>query len=233
METFANQAVTTLSAAITTTNAASCSVIDATAFPATGNFRIKIDGGNPHCHRPGGQYVHHHPRGRGDNGGHARQWGERHPSAHEGRTWKHGSPTASSRTSTTTSPPPGSRDDSSCPRTASSWNTTTARPGTSMGRTAGSKRRRSPAGRGSTRAMPRSISSAAHWSWKTPRSIPTAPSFTSWSGPSWRQGPSRWPSPSTGWGATCPSWGSVFAKRAAVTMATSTATASIPVRRCG
>ena len=44
METFANQAVTTLSAAITTTTATSCSVIDATSFPATGNFRIKIDG---------------------------------------------------------------------------------------------------------------------------------------------------------------------------------------------
>jgi hypothetical protein len=44
METFANQAVTTLSATITTTTAASCSVIDAAAFPATGNFRIKIDG---------------------------------------------------------------------------------------------------------------------------------------------------------------------------------------------
>jgi len=43
METFANQAVTTLSAAITSVTAASCTVIDATAFPATGNFRIKID----------------------------------------------------------------------------------------------------------------------------------------------------------------------------------------------
>ena len=44
METFANQAVTTLSAAITTTTTTSCSVIDATAFPTTGNFRIRIDG---------------------------------------------------------------------------------------------------------------------------------------------------------------------------------------------
>lgn len=43
METFANQAVTTLSAAITGVTATSCSVIDATAFPDTGNFRIKID----------------------------------------------------------------------------------------------------------------------------------------------------------------------------------------------
>jgi hypothetical protein len=43
METFANQAVTTLSAAITGVTATSCTVIDATAFPATGNFRIKID----------------------------------------------------------------------------------------------------------------------------------------------------------------------------------------------
>lgn len=43
METFANQAVTTLSAAITNVTATSCTVIDATAFPATGNFRIKID----------------------------------------------------------------------------------------------------------------------------------------------------------------------------------------------
>jgi len=44
METFANQAVTTLSAAITSVDAASCNVIDATSFPATGDFRIKIDG---------------------------------------------------------------------------------------------------------------------------------------------------------------------------------------------
>lgn len=44
METFANQAVTTLSAAIASVTATSCTVIDATAFPATGNFRIKIDG---------------------------------------------------------------------------------------------------------------------------------------------------------------------------------------------
>ena len=42
-ETFSNQAVTTLSAAITTTTATSCTVTDATTFPATGNFRIKID----------------------------------------------------------------------------------------------------------------------------------------------------------------------------------------------
>jgi len=43
METFANQAVTTLSAAITSVTATSCTVVDATAFPASGNFRIKID----------------------------------------------------------------------------------------------------------------------------------------------------------------------------------------------
>jgi hypothetical protein len=43
METFANQAVTTLSAAITSVTATSCTVIDATSFPATGNFRVKID----------------------------------------------------------------------------------------------------------------------------------------------------------------------------------------------
>jgi hypothetical protein len=43
-ERFSNNAVTTLSAAITTTTAASCAVTDATAFPASGNFRIKIDG---------------------------------------------------------------------------------------------------------------------------------------------------------------------------------------------
>ena len=43
METFANQSVTTLSAALTTTTAMSCTVTDATTFPATGNFRIKID----------------------------------------------------------------------------------------------------------------------------------------------------------------------------------------------
>ncbi len=43
-ERFANQAVTTLSAAIATAAATSCTVTDATAFPTTGNFRIKIDG---------------------------------------------------------------------------------------------------------------------------------------------------------------------------------------------
>ena len=43
-EKFSNNAVNTLSAAITTTTATSCTVTDATAFPATGNFRIKIDG---------------------------------------------------------------------------------------------------------------------------------------------------------------------------------------------
>ena len=43
-ERFSNQAVTTLSAAITTTTATSCTVTDATAFPTAGNFRIKIDG---------------------------------------------------------------------------------------------------------------------------------------------------------------------------------------------
>jgi hypothetical protein len=43
METFANHAATTLSAAIASPTAASCTVVDATAFPATGNFRIKID----------------------------------------------------------------------------------------------------------------------------------------------------------------------------------------------
>lgn len=42
-ERFSNQAVTTLSAAITTTAAASCTVTDATTFPTAGNFRIKID----------------------------------------------------------------------------------------------------------------------------------------------------------------------------------------------
>jgi len=43
-ERFSNQAVTTLSAAIATTTATSCSIIDATAFPTSGDFRIKIDG---------------------------------------------------------------------------------------------------------------------------------------------------------------------------------------------
>lgn len=42
-EKFSNQAVTALSAAITAPTAASCTVIDATAFPTSGNFRIKID----------------------------------------------------------------------------------------------------------------------------------------------------------------------------------------------
>ena len=43
-EKFSNHAVTTLSAAITTTTATSCTVTDATMFPTSGNFRIKIDG---------------------------------------------------------------------------------------------------------------------------------------------------------------------------------------------
>jgi hypothetical protein len=43
-EKFSNQAVSTLSAAITTTTATSCTVTDATTFPTSGNFRIKIDG---------------------------------------------------------------------------------------------------------------------------------------------------------------------------------------------
>ncbi len=43
-ERFSNQAVTTLSAAITTPTATTCTVTDATAFPTSGNFRIKIDG---------------------------------------------------------------------------------------------------------------------------------------------------------------------------------------------
>jgi hypothetical protein len=43
-EKFSNKAATTLSAAITTVTATSCTVTDATAFPASGNFRIKIDG---------------------------------------------------------------------------------------------------------------------------------------------------------------------------------------------
>jgi len=44
IEKFANNAATTLSAAITTTTATSCTVTDASGFPASGNFRIKIDG---------------------------------------------------------------------------------------------------------------------------------------------------------------------------------------------
>ena len=43
-EKFSNNAVNTLSAAITTTTATSCTVTDATGFPTSGNFRIKIDG---------------------------------------------------------------------------------------------------------------------------------------------------------------------------------------------
>jgi hypothetical protein len=43
-ERFSNQAVTALSAAITTVTAANCTVTDATTFPTAGNFRIKIDG---------------------------------------------------------------------------------------------------------------------------------------------------------------------------------------------
>ena len=44
IEKFANNAATTLSAAITTTTATSCTVTDASGFPASGSFRIKIDG---------------------------------------------------------------------------------------------------------------------------------------------------------------------------------------------
>jgi len=43
-ERFSNQAVTALSAAIATTTATICNVTDASTFPASGNFRIKIDG---------------------------------------------------------------------------------------------------------------------------------------------------------------------------------------------
>jgi hypothetical protein len=43
-EKFANNATTTLSAAIETPTATSCTVTDASAFPASGSFRIKIDG---------------------------------------------------------------------------------------------------------------------------------------------------------------------------------------------
>lgn len=44
IEQFANNAASTLSAAITTTTATSCTVADASTFPASGSFRIKIDG---------------------------------------------------------------------------------------------------------------------------------------------------------------------------------------------
>ena len=44
VEQFANNAATTLSAAITTPSAASCTVTSAAGFPASGSFRIKIDG---------------------------------------------------------------------------------------------------------------------------------------------------------------------------------------------
>lgn len=44
IEKCANNAATTLSAAITSTTATSLTVTDASAFPASGNFRIKIDG---------------------------------------------------------------------------------------------------------------------------------------------------------------------------------------------
>ena len=43
IEKFADNAATTLSAAITTTTATSCTVTDAMTFPSSGNFRIKID----------------------------------------------------------------------------------------------------------------------------------------------------------------------------------------------
>lgn len=43
VEQFANLAQTTLSAAITSTSATSCTVTSATLFPASGNFRILID----------------------------------------------------------------------------------------------------------------------------------------------------------------------------------------------
>ena len=44
VEQFANNAATTLSAAITMTTATSCTVTSAAGFPASGSFRIKIDG---------------------------------------------------------------------------------------------------------------------------------------------------------------------------------------------
>jgi len=43
IEKFANNAATTLSAAVTSVSATSCDVTDASAFPASGNFRVKID----------------------------------------------------------------------------------------------------------------------------------------------------------------------------------------------
>jgi len=43
IERFANNAATTLSAAITSTTVTSLTVTDASAFPASGNFRIKIE----------------------------------------------------------------------------------------------------------------------------------------------------------------------------------------------
>lgn len=43
VEQFSNLAQTTLSAAITTTGATTCTVTSATGFPASGNFRIIID----------------------------------------------------------------------------------------------------------------------------------------------------------------------------------------------
>jgi hypothetical protein len=42
-ELFANNAATTLSAAITTAVATTLTVTSATAFPSTGNFRVRVD----------------------------------------------------------------------------------------------------------------------------------------------------------------------------------------------
>ena len=82
-EKFSNNAVTTLSAAITTTTATSCTVTDATAIPDERELPHQDRRRNPPCHRRGREHVHHHARGRGHGGGHARQHVQRDSPAHQ------------------------------------------------------------------------------------------------------------------------------------------------------
>ena len=137
-ERFSNQAVTTLSAAITTTTATSCTVTDATMFPTAGNFRIKIDAEILIVTTVAANAFTITGGAEGTVAAHARQRCQRHSSVDQGQYWS-GWPIGSSPISMPTSPPPGSRDGCSFPRTGCSWNTTTVRPGTSTVPTGGSK----------------------------------------------------------------------------------------------
>ena len=103
IEKFSNLAVNILSAAITTTTATSCSLTDAHSFPTSGSFRIKIDdeillvtavAGNTFTITRSVEGTVARPRTPAE---------PPVPSCSPRVAWKHGLPTASSRTSTTTS----------------------------------------------------------------------------------------------------------------------------------